>query len=96
MASNDKWGELLCHSYATPPSARLVEEIAVELLEAEAEAASTGKAARRYKDFRYATLGSWSRRRRVIGKADGPGARGQSALHRDLLEQDRDQRPLSL
>ena len=51
-------------------NARLVEEIAVKLLEAEAEAASTGKAARRYKDFRYATLDSWSRRRRVIGKAE--------------------------
>ena len=51
-------------------NARLVEEIAVELLEAEAEAASTGKAARRYKDFRYATLDTWSRRRRVIGKAE--------------------------
>ena len=51
-------------------NARLVEEIALELLEAEAEAASTGKAARRYKDFRYATLDSWSRRRRVIGKAE--------------------------
>ena len=51
-------------------NARLVEEIAVKLLAAEAEAASTGKAARRYKDFRYATLDSWSRRRRVIGKAE--------------------------
>ena len=51
-------------------NARLVEEIAVELLEAEAEAASTGKPARRYKDFRYATRDSWSRRRRVIGKAE--------------------------
>ena len=49
---------------------RLVEEIAVELLEAEAEAASTSKPARRYRDFRYATLDSWSRRRRVIGKAE--------------------------
>ena len=51
-------------------NARLVEEIAVELLEAESEASSTGKPARRYKDFRYATLDSWSRRRRVIGKAE--------------------------
>src|SRR5271167_4629677 len=51
-------------------NARLVEEIAVELLQAEAEASSTGKPARRYKDFRYATLDSWSRRRRVIGKAE--------------------------
>ena len=36
----------------------------------EAEAAATGKPARRFKDFRYATLDSWSRRRRVIGKAE--------------------------
>ncbi len=38
--------------------------------EAEAESSSTGKPTRRYKDFRYATLLSWSRRRRVIGKAE--------------------------
>ena len=37
-------------------NARLVEEISVELLQAEAEASSTGKPARRFKDFRYATL----------------------------------------
>ena len=49
---------------------RLVAEIAVELLQAEAEAGATGKPARRFKDFRYATLDSWSRRRRVIGKAE--------------------------
>ncbi len=49
---------------------RLVEEIAVELLQAEEQASSTGKPARRYKDFRYATLDSWSRRRRVIGKTE--------------------------
>src|ERR1700683_877084 len=49
---------------------RLVEEIAVELLQAEDEASRTGKAARRFKDFRYATLDSWSRRRRVVGKAE--------------------------
>ena len=49
---------------------RLVEEIAAELAQAEAEAAATGKPARRYRDFRYATLDSWSRRRRVIGKAE--------------------------
>jgi hypothetical protein len=51
-------------------NARLVEEIAVELLQAEAETSSTGKPARRYKDFRYATLDSWSRRRRVVAKAE--------------------------
>ena len=51
-------------------NARLVEEISVELLQAEAEASVTGKPARRFKDFRYATLDSWSRRRRVVAKAE--------------------------
>jgi hypothetical protein len=51
-------------------NARLVAEIYVELAQAEEEAARTGKPARRFKDFRYATLDSWSRRRRVIGKAE--------------------------
>jgi hypothetical protein len=52
---------------------RLVEEIAVELLQAEDEASRTGKPARRFKDFRYATLDSWSRRRRVVGKGEWTG-----------------------
>ena len=51
-------------------NARLVEEISVELLQAEAEASAIGKPARRFKDFRYATLDSWSRRRRVVAKAE--------------------------
>ena len=51
-------------------NARLVEEIAVELVQAEGEAGRTGQPARRYRDFRWATLDSWSRRRRVIGKAE--------------------------
>jgi Transposase DDE domain group 1 len=51
-------------------NARLVAEISAELAQAEAEAAVTGKPARCFKDFRYATLDSWSRRRRVIGKAE--------------------------
>jgi len=51
-------------------NARLEEEIAVALMQAEAEAKASGRPARRYKDFRYATLDSWSRRRRVIGKAE--------------------------
>jgi Transposase DDE domain group 1 len=51
-------------------NARLVGEIAAELLVAEAEASATGRPARRFKDFRYATLDSWSRRRRVVAKAE--------------------------
>jgi hypothetical protein len=49
---------------------RLVGEIGAELAEAEAEARRTGKPARRFKDFSYSTLDSWSRRRRVVGKAE--------------------------
>ena len=54
-------------------NSRLVEEIAVDLIQAEDEAARTGRPARRFKDFRYATLDSWSRRRRVIAKAEWTG-----------------------
>jgi hypothetical protein len=52
---------------------RLVGEIYVELAQAEAEAVRTGQAARRFKDFRYRTLDSWSRKRRVVGKAEYTG-----------------------
>jgi hypothetical protein len=51
-------------------NARLVEELAIDLAWAEEEAASTGQSSRRYRDFRWSTLDSWSRRRRVIGKAE--------------------------
>ena len=49
---------------------RLVEELTIEMAWAEDDAARTGEPARRYKDFRWSTLDSWSRRRRVIGKAE--------------------------
>src|SRR5512147_1321724 len=49
---------------------RLLDEIAAELQAAEAEHQQSGKPARRFKDFTYATLDSWSRSRRVIGKAE--------------------------
>lgn len=51
-------------------NARLVEEIAIDLAWAEDEATRTGRPARRFRDFRWSTLDSWSRRRRVIGKAE--------------------------
>jgi hypothetical protein len=50
-------------------NARLVEEISIDLAWAEDEATRTSRPARRYKDFRWSTLDSWSRRRRVVGKA---------------------------
>ncbi len=51
-------------------NARLVEEIAAELAEAAEESAATGASARRFKDFLWTTRDSWSRRRRVVGKAE--------------------------
>jgi len=54
-------------------NARLVDEIYVELAQAEEEAERTGKPARRFKDFSYATLDSWSRKRRVVAKAEWTG-----------------------
>ena len=51
-------------------NARLVEEIADELAEAAVESTATGVPARRFKDFAWTTLDSWSRRRRVVGKAE--------------------------
>jgi hypothetical protein len=51
-------------------NARLVEELSIDLAWAEEEAAHTGRSARRFRDFRWSTLDSWSRRRRVVGKAE--------------------------
>lgn len=49
---------------------RLVAEIGTELGQAAAESRRTGKPARRFKDLQWSTLDSWSRRRRVIAKAE--------------------------
>jgi DDE family transposase len=49
---------------------RLVAMIEAELAAAKAAAESTGRPARRFKDFQWCTLDSWSRRRRVVAKAE--------------------------
>jgi hypothetical protein len=49
---------------------RLKKEIAEEMKQAEALFGQTQRPARVFKDFRYQTLKSWSRERRVIGKAE--------------------------
>ena len=49
---------------------RLVAEIKAELAAAAEESRRTAKPARRFKDFRWTTLDSWSRRRRVVAKAE--------------------------
>jgi len=49
---------------------RLKAEIRPELYEAQEVFEATGEPARVFRDFRYSTLESWSRTRRVIGKAE--------------------------
>jgi hypothetical protein len=51
-------------------NARLEAELAGDLAEAALRCAETGKPARRFRDFRYRTLDSWSHNRRVVGKAE--------------------------
>ena len=49
---------------------RLVEAVGWELADAEAECEAKGRAARRCVDFEYATRKTWSKKRRVVGKAE--------------------------
>jgi hypothetical protein len=49
---------------------RLVAVIEDELATARTTAETTRKAARRFKDFQWSTLDSWSRRRRIVAKAE--------------------------
>jgi len=49
---------------------RLEAEIEAELAAAAADSQASGQAARRFKDFIWTTRDSWSRRRRVVAKAE--------------------------
>ena len=51
-------------------NARLERAIEAEMAQAQAESDRTGEPARVYKDFRYQTRESWSRERRIVGKAE--------------------------
>src|SRR5690349_16020396 len=53
---------------------RLQDAIKAELLTASVESLRTGKPARCFRDFTWSTLDSWSRHRRVIGKAEVTGS----------------------
>jgi hypothetical protein len=67
---------------------RLAAVIAPEMAEAQTTAQATGQPARRFKDFRWSTLDSWSRTRRVIGKAEwlpGSGAETDKANPRFVV-----------
>jgi len=52
---------------------RLEQAIKTELMEASLDSIRTGRPARRFKDFTWSTLDSWSRDRRVVGKAEVTG-----------------------
>ena len=52
---------------------RLEQAIKAELMEASLDSIRTGRPARRFKDFTWSTLDSWSRDRRVVGKAEVTG-----------------------
>src|SRR5271168_2428298 len=54
-------------------NARLVDEIGDQMEAARADSEASGKPARRFRDFAWSTLDSWSRVRRVIGKAEWTG-----------------------
>jgi len=53
-------------------NARLVAMIEAELADAKAVAETSGRPARRFKDFDWSTCDSWGRERRVVAKAIGP------------------------
>ena len=62
-------------------NARLVERISIDLAWAEDEADTTGQPARRFTDFRWQTLDSWSRKRRVVAKAEWMPGRGEKGAN---------------
>jgi hypothetical protein len=81
------WCEANCVEYVLglARNERLAAEIAPELANAAAESARTGCPERRFRDFSWSTLNSWSRDRRVIAKAewlpDAKGGAGKANLY---------------
>jgi hypothetical protein len=75
------WCEANGADYLFGPAknSRLLRRLAPELARAAEQFTRTGQPARVFKDFSYSTLESWSRERRVIGKAEhlrqGPNPR---------------------
>jgi hypothetical protein len=66
-------GHRVDYVFGLARNARLAGEIEAELAQAGEEARQTGQPARRFKEFMWSTLDSWSRRRRVIAKAECTG-----------------------
>jgi hypothetical protein len=69
----------VAYLFGLAKNARLLRALEPELAQAEQQYRQTGQAARVFKDFPYRTLDSWSRERRVVGKAEhlakGPNPR---------------------
>ena len=64
---------------------RLKAQIITEMAKAQAACEQSGQPARRFRDFSYHTLDSWSRERRVVGKAEYlPRYKANPTLYRDL------------
>ena len=58
------------HVFGLARNSRLEAALAAELAAAKCQHLASGAPARVFRDFRYRTLDSWSRRRRVVGKAE--------------------------
>jgi hypothetical protein len=69
------WCELngVKYLFGLAKNERLTATIAAELAAARQHSEQTGGLARRFKDFTWSTLDSWSRSRRVIGNAEWTG-----------------------
>jgi len=63
-------GNRVDYVFGLARNTRLAPEAETEMQAARAEAERTGKLARRFTDFHWSTLDSWSRIRRVVGKAE--------------------------
>jgi len=62
-------------------NSRLTEQIHIDLAWVEEEATATDRPARRFADFRWRTLDSWSRKRRVVAKAEWMPGRGDKGAN---------------
>lgn len=68
---------------------RLTKELVPAMNEAREEYYFTGEPSRQFKDFRYQTLDSWSRERRVVGKAEYlPGGENPRFVVTSLEQED--------
>jgi Transposase DDE domain group 1 len=70
-----RWCELngVDYLFGLARNARLTAAITAELEAARHRSERTGRPARRFKDFTWSTLDSWSRERRVVAKAEWTG-----------------------